>query len=68
MIYMPDQQVHHHLDKRAREFMMLFIQRCLDIRASNIWQCASNVLVDIQNTTVMLRGSIGMVFQVKGWI
>jgi hypothetical protein len=48
--------------------MMLSIQRCLDNRARNIWQCTSNVLVDIRNTTAMLRGSIGMVFQVKGWI
>ena len=44
--------------------MILPIQRCLDNRSRNIRQCASNVLVDIQNTSVMLRGSINMVFQV----
>ena len=65
MIYMLDQQVHHHLDKGAREFMMLPIQRCLDNRARNIWQCTSNVLVVVRRTTVMLRGNINMVFQAR---
>jgi hypothetical protein len=45
--------------------MILPIQQCLDNRSRNIWQYAPNVLVDIRDTTVMLRGSIGMVFQVK---
>ena len=44
--------------------MILPIQRCLDNRSRNIPQRASNVLADIQNTSVMLRGSINMVFQV----
>ena len=44
--------------------MILPIQRCLDNRSRNIRQCASNVLVDIRNTSVMLRGSINMVLQV----
>ena len=65
MIYMLDQQVHHHLDKGAREFMMLSIQRCLDNRARNIWQCTSNVLVVVRRTTVILRGNINMVFQAR---
>ena len=44
--------------------MILSIQRCLDNRSRNILQCASNVLVDIQHTSVMLQGSINMVLQV----
>ena len=54
-----------HLDKGGKgKIMILPIQRCLDNRSRNIRQCASNVLVDIRNTSVMLRGSINMVLQV----
>ena len=45
--------------------MILPTPRCLDNRSRNIWPCASNVLVDNRNTTVMLRGSINMVFQAQ---
>jgi hypothetical protein len=45
--------------------MVLPIKRCLDNRSRNIRQCASNVLVDIRNTTIMLQGSLNMVFQVR---
>ena len=44
--------------------MILPRQRCLDNRSRNIRQCASNVLVDIRNTSVIFRGSINKVFQV----
>ena len=44
--------------------MILPIQWCLDNRSRNTRQCASNVLADIQNTSVMLRGSINMVLHV----
>ena len=47
--------------------MILPIQRCLDNRSRNIRQCASNVLVDIRNTTVMLRCSNDMVSS-KDWV
>ena len=65
MISMIRQQVQKHLDKGGEgRIMILHIQRCLDNRSRNIRQCASNVLVDIRNTSVMLRGSINMVLQV----
>ena len=59
------QQVQKHLDKGGKgRIMILPIQRCLDNRSRNIRQCACNVLVDIRNTSVMLRGSINLVLQV----
>ena len=63
-IYMTGHQVLIHLVNGAMRIMILPIQRCLDNRSRNIRQCASNVLVDIRNTSVMLRGSINMVLQV----
>ena len=66
MISMIRQQVQKHLDKGGEgRIMILPIQRCLDNRSRNIRQCASHVLVDIRNTSVMLRGSINMVLQVR---
>ena len=65
MIYMLDQQVHHHLDKGAKGIHDVIHTTCLDNRARNIWQCTSNVLVVVRRTTVMLRGNINMVFQAR---
>jgi len=44
---------------------MLPIQRCLDNRSRSIKHCACDVFTDVRNTTVMLRGSINMGFQVR---
>jgi hypothetical protein len=43
--------------------MILPMQQCLDNKSRNIWQGASDVLVEIQNTTAMLRVSITWCFE-----
>ena len=45
--------------------MMLPIQRCLDKMIKKHFALRSNVLVDVRNTTIMLRGSNNMMLQVR---
>jgi hypothetical protein len=65
MIYVSGDQRHGHLDKRGKENHDMHPYNGIWISDQEHLALRSNVLVDVRNTTIMLRGSNNMVFQVR---